>query len=203
MPHDFPLYAELWQEQIDPEELAGLQAMAKNIERTARWKRLFDFSMAALFVAVTGLFLWLHPVSLPAKLGFALLLAGAAWTVWRRQEMTRAAQATAIRDPHEFFAKAIGNVRSEVNVSTVSLLFMIPTLILCFLFISAARGVDAAELLLRELRGQNLAKTVILSIIFVLCSIYFVRDNLRMREQLRRLEGMRREWDEHQPGDAG
>lgn len=199
MSDDFRQYAELWQEQIAPEEVAQLQAMARDIERIARWKRLLDLSLALAFIGLAGLALWIYPASLQAKFGFALLAAMVMWGLWRRHQITRASRATAIHDPRVFFEKTIKNVRAEINLSTTSFCLMVPAVVFCFFLISAVRGLDVVELVRLELSSKSLTKTVFVLTIWLMALAYFVRDNIKLREQLRRLESMSREWDDH-PG---
>lgn len=203
MPHDFPLYAELWQEQIDPEELVGLEAMAKNIERTARWKRLLEFSLGAVFIGAVCVVFWIHPLSPALKTTFLLLVAMTLGGLWRRQEITKASRATDIADPRVFFDKAIKNARVELRLSTIGLWSLPPILVFCHFLMSAVHGFKGIELILWELNDEHFARTTILTAIWILFMIYFIRDNIRLREQLRRLERMHREWDEHQAGDSG
>ena len=143
MPDDFPQYAELWQEQIDPEELAELQAMAKRIDRIARWKRLLDFSLSFGFLGLACLILWLYPASPMIEFGYALLVALCLWVAWRRHQITRAARATAIDDPRVFFEKTIKNVRAELNLSTMTFYLAPPAFILSILLISSLRGIES------------------------------------------------------------
>lgn len=196
-PDDFPQYAELWKEQIDPEELAQLQAMAKNIERTARRKRLLDLSLGFGFVGPACLILWIYPVSLLAKFGFVLLGAMVFWVVWWRHQITRASRATAIDDPRVFFEKTIKNVQSELNLSTISFFLAVPAFFGCVVLTNSLHGRDGIALFLRALRDGNPKVILILSFV-ILGGVYFARDNLKLREQLRRLESMSREWDEQQ-----
>lgn len=195
MPGDFPQYAELWQEQVDPEELAELQAMAKNIERAARRKRLLDVSLALAFIGPACLALWIYPGALRIKFGLVLCGAGALWGVWRRHEITRASRATAIHDPHVFFEKTIKNVRAEINLSTLSLCLMLPAFVVCFLLMNALRGHDGVEAFLQALHDKKLM-LISAAAILILAAIYFTRDIIKLRQQVRRLESMSREWGE-------
>jgi hypothetical protein len=201
MSHDFRQYAELWQEQIDPEELAELQAMAKSIERTAERRRLIDLTLTLTFIGLAGLALRIYPASLQIRFTFVLIGAAMIWGFWRRHELARASRASAIDDPRVFFKKAIKNVRAEIKISTISLWLVAPALFGFYFLMSALRRLEGIELLLLELRDENRAKTVLIAVIWALSSVYFVRDNIKLREQLRRLESMRREWDEQQARD--
>lgn len=202
MAHDFPLYAELWREQIGPEELAELQAMAKNIEHTARWRRLFDALWLIAFAAVAGLALWLYPSSPAARLALALLMAVLLGMFWIRNRLTRASRATIVDDPTIFFDKAIRNVRAEINLYTLSSWLTAPGLLLGLWVMSTLRDLSIPQLFVRELRDQSPLKTIGLTIAMMLGGFFFTRDYMRLREQLRRLESMSREWNEHQTGNG-
>ena len=196
----FPEYARLWREQIDPKELAALQARAKNIERDARRKRLVDLALGFLSIGMVGVFLWSNPTSPQIRLGFALLVAGAAWLVWRRHQITRASRATAVDDPRNFFETAIENVRAEINLSTISLFMGVPVFISAVLLTKAAQGIDGVDWFLRLPSNINFVGIMVL-VVLVLGHVYFARENIRLREQLRRLESMSREWDDQPARD--
>lgn len=202
MPPEFRDYAALWQEQIDPEELAGLQAMAKKIERIAWWKRLLDVLLGLGFVVPVGLILWVHPASPQTKLGYFLGAAMVGWLVWRRHLITRAARATSVHDPHLFFEKTIKNVRAEINLSTISLALGIPAFIFSAILMGSIHGLGGIEFIRLALHEKNLRNTIFVGVILALGTVYFVWDNIKLREQLRRLENMRREWDARDSGEG-
>lgn len=202
MAHDFRHYAELWQEQIDREELAELQAMGKNIEQTAGRKRLIDFSLVLIFIGLAGYVSWTYPASLRARFGFGLIIALMIWAGWKRHQLTRASRATDIHDPHVFFAQAIRNVRAELNMSTLSFYLMVPALIIGLFLMSALRALGIPELIILEVSEKSVAKTTIFAAIWVLAMLYFIRDNIKLRQQLRRLEGMSREWEARDPEEG-
>ena len=64
MPRNFAEYAALWREQVDPKELAELQAMATKIRRAARRRWLLDHllgilaAVAILLIAAVGPLAW-------------------------------------------------------------------------------------------------------------------------------------------------
>lgn len=195
-PQGFPLYAELWREQIGAEELAELRSMAKTIERGARRRWRLDISLAVGTIALALLFLGTGPSSLPVKLWIVLVGAAVLWAGWRRHAITRASRATAIHEPALFFETAIGNARAEIGLSTTSLILGVPVVILGPVLVYQARGLTSVDLILAEMFEANLAKTIVCGIALVLGYGYFLRENINLREQLRRLERMRREWDE-------
>ena len=201
MPHNFSEYAALWREQIDPEELAELQAMATKIKRTAGRKWLLDGVLALAAAGLVCFAILRYPGTPLINLGLALLLLGPVWHVWRRHQITRASRAIASDDPRVFFEAAIENVRAEINLSTLSAALGIPTFIACLLLSGAASGFDHIYMKIRDMLTIPSVKLASFAAIFVLMLGYFIRDNIRLRAQLRRLEAMRREWDERDPGE--
>ena len=201
-PDDFPRYAELWREQIDPDELAELQAWARNIERNATRKALFDTVTGFATIGVLCVILWAYPTSPQIKFGFALVVAFLTWPAWKRYEITRASRAIAVDDPRAFFEAAIRNVQAEVNFSTLSLYLLTPFLVfITLLMIAMRRWGEVDALILPDL---SIGTRIVLSVVTaVLIAIYFIRDNLRLRRQLRRLQDMRREWEEQEARDLG
>lgn len=201
MPRTFSDYAALWREQIDPKELAELQAMAAKIKRTAGWRWTLD---RVLGLVAAGMVFWAivrYPAPPLIKLGLALLLLGPIWAVWRRHQITKASRAIATDDPQVFFDAAIENVRAEINFSVLSAWLAIPVFIACCLLGGAAYGFDHLYMNFRDTFTLASVKATSVGVIFILIALYLIRDNIKLREQLRRLEGMRREWDERGPGD--
>ena len=201
-PDDFPRYAELWREQVDPGELAELQAWARNIERNATRKALFDIVTGFATIGILCVILWTYPTSPQIRFGFALMVAIMVWLAWRRYEITRTSRAIAVDDPRAFFKAAIENVGAEVNLSTFSLYMLVPFFgFMSLLVIATRRWGELDAVFLQDI---SIGKRVALSAItVVLISIYFIRDNLKLRKQLRRLEDMRREWEEQEARDLG
>lgn len=203
MPYDFPQFAELWREQIDPDELRRLQAMARKTERTARRKHLLDLAMSFVTIGLFFVFMWVHSVSPPLKLGIALIVAALIWRGWRRREITKASRAAAIHDPDVFFKSAIKNARAEIKHSTADLWMAASAIVFAPPLMFRARGFTDIDSIFRYTLELNPEKTMLAVAIFVLSYAYYVRENLKLREQLRRLEGMRREWNRQEAGDPG
>jgi hypothetical protein len=201
MPRNSAEYAALWREQVDTKELTELQAMATKIRRTARRRWLLDHLWGILAAVMTCLAVLLDPAPLLIKLCLALLLVGPMWFVWRRRQVAEAARAIAIDDPKVFFEASIGNMRAEINLSTLSAWSMAPIFIAGCLLGGAAHGFDRLYIAFRDMFTLASVKLTLIGVITILTFIYFIRDNIKLREQLRRLEAMRREWDERAPGE--
>lgn len=198
-PHNFPEYAALWREQIDPKELAELQAMATKLKRTAGWRWLFDHALALVAAGLVWLAVFRYPGPPLFKLGLVLLLPVLVWHVWRRHQITKASRAIATDDPQVFFEAAIENVRAEINLATLSAWLGALAFIVCWLLGTAAYGFDHMYMNFRSMSPLAPARLTLIAIVTILILFYLIRDNIRLREQLRRLEAMHREWDERDP----
>lgn len=194
-PRDFQDYAELWQEQIGGEELGELQVRAKAIARTTNRRGLLDGILGILALGTIGLFLCVNSTSLQIKLAFALPVALVIGGVWRRHRLAVAARAIAVDNPRNFFESAIRNVRSELNASRFSLWVGWPIFFLTLFLVKTAHGIDVVDWLRRLPRDISFFEITVLALAFV-GYMFFVRDIGKTREQLRRLETMRREWDD-------
>jgi hypothetical protein len=202
-PHDLREYAALWREQADPKERAELRAMAKKIGRRARLRWLIDF--AAGFVALGGVsvFVWTRPGPLQLKLSLALLAAAVlTWTSWRRHQITRASLAITASDPHSFFKTAIDNLRMEISFLTISFWLSLPAFFIPTWIGVRILGINRADFV-QKLLAVNPAKAGIVIAIIGLVYFYSGREIIRLRERLRRLEEMRREYEERDPEDEG
>lgn len=201
MPHDFPEYAALWREQIDPKELAGLQAMATKIKRTAAWRWLLDRVLTLVVVGLFGHAILRWPGSPLIKLGLVLLLLGPIWVLWTRHKITRASRAIAVDDPRLFFEAAIENARAEIRLHIMSFWGGWAGLVALLLLTGAAKGFDHLYLNFWKMITLASPGSTLVVLIAILGMIYLSRDNKRFHEQMRRLEAMRREWEERDPGE--
>jgi hypothetical protein len=202
MPQGFSEYAALWREQIDPEELAELQSVATKIKRTAGWRWLVDYVLALIAAGMVCMAIWRYPGPALFELFLALLLPPAFWHVWKRHQITRASRAIAVDDPRRFFEAAIENVRAEINLSTLSAWMGLPVFVVVCALTVATRGFDHMYMAVRDIFTLASVKTTVFTAVVILVLLLLLRDNLRLRAQLRRLEAMRREWEERDPAEA-
>lgn len=201
MSRNFPEYAALWREQIDPKELAELQAMATKIKRTAGRRWLVDRVLALMAVGMICVAVLGYPAPPLIKLCWILFLLAPIWCIWRRHQITTASRAIATDDPAVFFEAAIENVRAEIDLSTLSSWLGLLSFIALCLLAGVAQGFDHLFMNIRNIFTLASPKAAAVAVIFIVVLIYLIRDNMRLREQLPRLEAMRREWDERDPGE--
>lgn len=200
-PREYPELARLWQEQVDPAEHISLHVLEKDIKRIARIRWLFDFAMGALCVAVISLELLIRPMGLTNRMAFVFVMALVLWAVWRRRQIVKSARALVVGEPVAFFAAAIENARTELNFSTTSLFMAAPAGFAFFVaMLATQRGADIGDVF-GELFGAHLGKTMLFAVAVALGYFFFTRANIRLREQLRRLEAMSGECAEEDARD--
>jgi len=70
-----------------------------------------------------------------------------------------------------------------------------------FLLIGASFGFDTLYTKIMNMLTLTSPKLAAGAAIVILGHVYLFRDNMKVRRQLRRLEAMRREWEERDPED--
>jgi hypothetical protein len=183
----------LWQEQVDPPEEERLRLLSRDIVRSAGRRRAIDLLLALIAIGLVTMALFLHPAPAAVRLVLAGVTGFLAWTVWMRQRLFTAARALAVCEPDAFFGAAIGNARAELRYSTLSLWGAAPAALLLFLLLLTPR--DRFELDPVAAFGAHPVRMALVLLTLLLGYVFFVRDNFRLREQLRRLEAMSTEWD--------
>ena len=197
-----PELARLWQEQIDPAEQAGLDALASEIKRTARRRGALEilFTIIGLGSIVFALAVF-RPRTLPIQLGFALLAAIMVWIYWRRRRIVAGAKALATGEPDTFFGAAIENARVELGLSAIVLAIFPPAYAFLLVLLGAASGVTGLDRIARLLFVEQpmLGSLHLANFLFFEALSY--RSYVKLRAQLRRLERMRREWEDEDARD--
>ena len=89
-----------------------------------------------------------------------------------------------------------------MNLSTFSLYLLAPFFAFMSCLVIATRRWGEARCAYPA-RYKHRKELGLSAITVVLISIYFIRDNLKLRKQLRRLQDMRREWEEQEARDLG
>lgn len=199
---DFPELAQLWQELIEPAEQARLDTLARAIKRTARRRWALDvlFTLLGIGSLVAALAV-LRPSTLWIELGFALLAALMGWLFWKRQQIAKGANALATGEPGSFFAAAIDNARAELGLSTIVLVLFPPVYAFMLLLLCAGSGVTGIDRVASFLFVERPMRGLlhIANCLFFEALAY--RACLKLRAQLRRLQQMRREWEDEEARD--
>lgn len=199
---DFPELAQLWREQIEPAEQATLDALARAIKRTARRRWALDVLFTLLGI---GSLVWavatLRQSTLWIELGFALLAATMVWLFWKRQRIVKGANALATGEPGSFFAAAIDNARAELGLSAIALALFPPVYAFLLVLLCAGSGVTGLD----RVAGFLFVERPMVGAVHIANCLFFealiCRAYLKLRAQLRRLEQMRREWEDEEARD--
>ena len=199
---DFPELAQLWQEQIDPAEQAGLETLATEIKRTARRRGWLDVLFTILGVgSLVFALIYLQRTTPPIQLGFALLGALMVAFLWRRRHIVKGANALATGEPDTFFAAAIANARAELGLARVGLAIFPPGCAFLLVLLSAASGVTGFDRIASLLFVEQPMVGALQMANFLFFEALGYRSYVKLRAQLRRLERMKREWEEEDGGD--
>jgi hypothetical protein len=199
---DLPDFAELWKEQVEPAELAELKALATTIRRTAKRRKQLDNAMGLLCLGLVPLLLLVHPAPLWTKLGFiAFMGAPMAWAGWMRYRLADAARALVADHPSTFFEAAIENARAERNFYMIATAVTTPILVAGILLFYAANGVTSLDLIREDVFERRFVKTMVYGGIYIVAFAFILHANLKRHRQVRRLQAMRREWQEQEARD--
>lgn len=199
---DFQELTLLWQEQIDRHEQAALDTLATEIERTARRRGAQDvlFTIGGLGAVLFAVVV-LQPSTLPLWLGFAAMAAVMLWYLWRRHRIVQGARGLTSAEPGTFFAAAIENARAELALSRFGLWLMPPGYAAMLVLLTVCDGVTGIGPIARFLFVRNAWMTLGQVAILAVLMAIFIRLDLKLSAQLRRLEEMRREWEEEETRD--
>ena len=189
-PRDFPDFARLWKEQVDPAEQASLRALANTIRHTARRRKGFDFTVGLAAIALALFFL--AQATLPvAGLVYIVVIVAIAGLLWARHQVAESARAMVADEPSQFFAAAIKSVQGELRLSTFGLCLAAPGTVSLLIMGLVDRGANTVDLLLGALSNFALP-----GLFLIIAFAYFVWENIQLRQQLRRLEEMSHEYEE-------
>lgn len=199
---DFPELARLWQEQIDPAEQARLDTLAGEIKRTARRRGALEVLFTILGFAGLGLALAvLRPSTLPLGTGFAAMGAVMLYVMWKRRGIVEGARRLGTGDPGTFFAAAVENARAELSLSRFGLWVMPPGYAFMLVLLTASDGVTGVQSIARFLLVKNAMMTLGHLALLTGLWLTFLRLDLKLSAQLRRLERMSREWEDEEARD--
>lgn len=196
-PDDLDL-AELWREQVDPRQAeAELRQLSKDIERSALRRRRIDFSLGAAALAVVAFYLVNHPTYWKVYLAGAAIAIGGLWV---RHHLHKAARALATCDPEKYCEAALKHARAELRFSTFCLWAVYPVIVIMMLMLRLTET-GSLELAIPDLFGRYLARLLLATATSVGVILFFLVDNRRLRDQIRRLEILDREREAEEARD--
>lgn len=186
--------AELWR-QPDPAETEKFQAMARRARRRGRWLGYADWGLAVLLVGGSLFALLASPGPLFTGAAVLLLVATILLT-WQRRKLRQMASSLDTADRQAFIASSVKSARANLRRVTLSVLALPPFVVAALLTRISMRPGPAADPAQALLDWAQSTRGMISLAVFALIIALSLRSILRIRAELRRLEALRRAYEE-------
>jgi hypothetical protein len=191
--------ADLWQ-QPDQSEAAGesdrLQAMARRARRRGRYLAYADWALAFLLVGGTVFALSSSPGPHTTFAAAALLIA-TIWLTWQRRRLRQMSATLDTADRQSFIASSARGARGNLRRAALTIASLPPLVILSLLVkISFREGGYVSDFGQALLAWARSPRGMISLVIFALIIAWSVRSIRRSREELKRLDSLRRAYEE-------
>jgi uncharacterized membrane protein len=201
--------AELWQrpdaaDASEAVEAEKFRALALKARRKGRFLAYADAALAVLLVGGSILALLASPGRLTTGSAILLLVA-TIWLTWQRRKLRQMAGTLDTQDRQAFIESSVRSARANLRRVTLSLLSLPPLVIVALLakmsFRKGGSVSDPGRILLDWAQSP---RGMISLAIFALIMGLGVRSILRIRAELRRLQALRRAYqDETEAADPG
>jgi HAMP domain-containing protein len=186
--------SELWR-QPDPAEAEKFRALARRARRRGRFLGYADWALA--IVLVGGSFMLLASPGPVTTVAAILLLVATIWLTWQRRRLRQMASTLDTVDRQSFIESSVRSARANLRRVTLTVIALPPLVIIALLAkMSARRGgyvSDPGQVLLAW--AQSPRGMISLAIFALILALSF-RSILRIRRELRRLESLRRAYEE-------
>lgn len=194
--------AELWQ-QPDAAEAEKFQSLARRARRRGRFLGYADWALALVLVggSLFALLASKGPLTTIAAVG---LLMATIWITWQRRRLRQMASTLDTTDRQGFIESSVRSARANLRRVTVSVIALPPLVILALLSkMSFRRGgyvSDPGPILLAWAQSP---RGMISLAIFAFIIALSIRSILRIKNELRHLESLRRAYEEENRADGG
>ncbi|HYJ81962.1 MAG TPA: hypothetical protein VEW26_03840 [Allosphingosinicella sp.] len=193
--------AELWQ-QPDAAEAEKFQAMARRARRRGRWLGYADWALAVLLVGGSLFFLLGSPGPM-TTVAAVLLLVATVWLTWQRRRLRQMASTLDTTDRQGFIESSLRSARANRRRVTLSIIALPPLVIVALLTkMSAVRGGYVSDPGQVILTWAQSTRGMISLFLFGLIIAFQFRSLLRIRNEQRRLESLRRAYEEENLADS-
>jgi hypothetical protein len=193
---DFDEFAALWQGEPDPAEQAQMEADARRARRRGRLLGFVDVALIALIVlgTVLGTTIAPHPMTIASGL---ILVVATLWLTWKRRSLRQLAATLNTSDPAAFVASSIRNARSNLRRATLGLFLLPPFLVVATVFRALLKnGGRLDQLLGGIIEWAASPRGALILLIATLMMMRLFHSRRRLRTELRRLVGLRAEYEE-------
>lgn len=192
-------FAGLWQEP-DPPELARFEELARRARRQGRLLGYADIALTLLLVApLVTVFMKPHPVMIAVAVP---LLIATVWLFWARRRLRQMTATLNTSDPAAFLESSVGNATANLRQVTLTIMLMPVFATVAVLFKGSQRSGGRFDHLIEGVwTWASSARGLIALAAVVLLFAAFVRSRKRLREELRRLERLRLDYEEERRRD--
>lgn len=186
--------ADLWQ-QPDAAEVEKFQSLARRARRRGRYLGYADWALAIILVG-GSLFALLGSPGALSTVAAVLLLVTTIWLTWQRRRLRQMASSLDTTDRQGFIESSVRSARANLRRVSLTVAALPPLVVAALLAKMNARGgevSDAGPFLLDWARSP---RGMISLAIFAALIALSLRSILRIRNELRRLQNLRRAYEE-------
>jgi hypothetical protein len=194
MTSEFEELSLLWAHEPDAEEQRIFESLARTVSRRAKLIYYIELGLAFFLVIAVTAIVFLDPK--PATLALVVLaIAALGWSSWKRYNLHQVEMIIDCSDREALIASALESAEARMRQSKLSFLLLVPSFFLGL----ALRGTTAGSFgLFVHTLWQSFVQPLTLvgaAAVFLLL-LYFAREVLRLRRELRRLKGLQRQYRE-------
>lgn len=203
MADDLDEFARLWREEPSPEESKAFKQLAGKAARRARLAGYAEIGTTAIIAAAILMALLIAKGALTVAIGMVLLVV-LFWSARKRHMLRRVAIIISSSDGGSLVQKEIVKCRADLRRTTIGLFLYPPAVPLAHMLVnSVAMGGSLGnywQLLVKHLTAGPVGWW--LGALFALFLAYQLRAIFRLKRELRRLQGLRAEYEEEGRLDA-
>ncbi len=192
---DFDEFAELWQDEPAPLELARMEADARSARRRGRLYDYLEYVLGVGFVAifVVGSFVATSPVTIAVALP---LIAVVTWLTWRRRALRQMAQTLDTSDRGAFIESSLRYARANLRRNTIGLAFLPFAVPIALAFkVSLRTGGGPFEVWRALVEWAHTPRAAITIVLLTIIGGFTLRSRRKIRREIDRLEKLRRGYE--------
>jgi hypothetical protein len=194
MTSEFEEFSLLWAYEPDAEEQRIFESLARTVSRRA--KLIYHIELGLAVLLVVGLIAALFLDKKPATSALVVLVITAVgWSSWKRYNIHQVALIMDCSDRESLLSSAIESAEARLRQAKLSFMLLVPSFFLGL----ALRGTMAGSFssFLEKLWLSFIQPlTVVGAVAIFLVLVYFGRQIVRLRRELRRLKVLRGEYRE-------
>ena len=188
--------ATLWRADPEPAERDELEQLARQARRRGRLVDFVDLAMVVLVIggSIFAVFAARSPLLMAAAL---VLIVATVWLTWKRRTIRQMSRDLVTTDRDGFLAGSIRHAKANLRRNTLSLVafpLIVPLAVLLKRAAHAGGDPHAAFTGLVEWAGSQRGLITLTVLSFMI--LFLIRSRLKHRAELRRLEDLRRAYEE-------